>query len=263
MTAFSVSTRGASQALVRDVLLRDGSTLRLQTPSPADFDELKSFYDRLSWESKFLRFRGYPRTDLVARLEAEASGAQRFALIGRQSGRVIAAAAYIELREKGVAEVSFAVADEFQRRGIGTRMLEQLAAVGADRGIRRFDAEVMAENRAMLRLFEHAGFAVARVGSGGEMTVSLDITPGRAVEERIGERDHVGAVAALRSVLAPSSIAVAGAPGWSRNLLGQVMTNICAVGFRGQVLPVDPDGGWSVACPPCAASASSRSGRSW
>ena len=139
--------------------------------------------------------------------------------------------------------MSFAVADEFQRRGIGTRMLEQLASVGAERGIRRFDAEVMAENGAMVRLFEHAGFAVGRVGSGGEVTVSLDITPGRAVQERIGERDHVGAVAALRSVLAPSSIAVVRAAGPSGNLLGQVMTNICTGGFRGQVLPVDPDGG--------------------
>ena len=241
--AFSANPRGASRALVRDVLLRDGSTLRLQTPSPADFDELKAFYDGLSWESQFLRFRGYPRTDLVARLEADASGARRVALIGRQSGRVVAAAAYIELREKDVAEVSFAVADELQRRGIGTRMLEQLASVGAERGIRRFDAEVMAENRAMMRLFEQAGFAVGRVGSGGEVTVSLDIRPGQAVQERIGKRDHVGAVAALRSVLAPSSIAVLTAAGPSGKLLSQVMNNICAGGFRGLLRPVDPDGG--------------------
>jgi acyl-CoA synthetase (NDP forming)/RimJ/RimL family protein N-acetyltransferase len=238
-----VSPRGSSRALVRDVLLRDGSTLRLQTPSPADFDEIKSFYDGLSWESQFLRFRGYPRTDLVARVEANASGVERFTLIGRQSGRVVAAAAYVELREKGVAEVSFAVADEFQRRGIATRMLEQLASAGAEHGIRRFDAEVMAENRAMVRLFEHAGFGVRRVGSGGDVTVSLDITPDRGVQERIGERDHVGAVAALRSVLAPASIAVVGTAGASGDLLRQVMTNIGAGGFRGQVLPVDPNGG--------------------
>ena len=242
-SASSVSPRGGSPALVRDVLLRDGSTLRLQTPSPADVDEIKSFYDGLSWESQFMRFRGYPRTDLVARLEAGASGLERFALIGRQSGRVVVVAAFIELREKGAAEVSFAVADEFQRRGIATRALEQLASVGAERGIRRLDAEVMAENRAMLGVFEHAGFAVGRVGSGGEVTVSLDITPAPAVQERIGERDHVGAVAALRSVLAPSSIAVVGPAGQSGNLLGQVMTNICAGGFRGAVRPVDPDGG--------------------
>ena len=36
------------EPLVRDVLLRDGWTLRLQTPTPVDYDEIKAFYDGLS-----------------------------------------------------------------------------------------------------------------------------------------------------------------------------------------------------------------------
>ena len=151
--------------MVRDVLLRDGSTLRLQTPTPADFDDIKAFYDGLSPESRYLRFHGFGRTDTVARADAEASGVDRLALIGRHDGRVVAVAGYDGLREPGVAEVAFAVADDDQRRGIGMRMLEQLAAIAADRGIHRFDAEVMAGNRPMLGVFEHAGFAVRRRGS--------------------------------------------------------------------------------------------------
>ena len=89
-------------------------------------------------------------------------------------------------------------------------MLERLAAIAADRGIHRFDAEVAASNGPMLRVFEHAGFAVGHRGS-GELTVSLDITPTEAARERIDERDHFAAVASLRALLAPSSIAVAGA----------------------------------------------------
>ena len=129
--------------LARDVLLRDGSTLRLQTPAPPDFEDIKAFYDGLSPESRYLRFHGYGRTDFAARAAVEASGVDRLALIGRHDGRVVAVASYDGLREPGVAEVSFAVADDLQRHGIGTRMLEQLAAIGAERGIRRFDAEVM------------------------------------------------------------------------------------------------------------------------
>ena len=49
-------------------------------------------------------------------------------------------------------------------RGIGMRMLEQLAEIAAGRGIHRFDAEVAAGNRLMLGVFEHAGFAVRRTG---------------------------------------------------------------------------------------------------
>ena len=199
------------QPLVRDVLLRDGATLRLQSPKLGDFDDIKAFYDGLSPESRYLRFHGFGRTDAVARADAEASGVDRLALIGRRDGRVVAAAGYDGLREPGVAEVAFAVADDDQQRGIGMRMLEQLAEIGAERGIHRFVAEVMANNGPMLGVFEHAGFAVRRRGSSGELTVSLDITPTEAIQERIDERDHLASIASLRPILAPASIAVVGA----------------------------------------------------
>jgi acyl-CoA synthetase (NDP forming)/GNAT superfamily N-acetyltransferase len=228
--------------LVRDVLLRDGSTLRLQAPTPADFEDIKAFYDGLSLESRHFRFHGLGRTDTVARADAEASGVDRLALIGRHDGRVMAVACYVGLREPGVAEVAFAVADDHQRRGIGMRMLEQLAAIGADRGIRRFDAEVMADNRPMLGVFEHAGFTVRREGF-GELTVWLDITPTDAVLERIDERDHFAAVASLRAIFAPSSLAVVGAAAAPGNVGGAVLANIIAGGFKGVVTPVNRAGG--------------------
>ena len=110
---------------------------------------------------------------------AEADGVDRVTLIARHDGRVVAVAGFEGLREPRAAEVAFAVADDFQGRGAGTRMLEQLAAIAADRGISRFDAEVMFGNQAMLGVFEGAGFVVRRQASFGELTVSLDITPTR------------------------------------------------------------------------------------
>ena len=180
----------SQKPLIRDVLLRDGMTLRLQAPAPADYDDIKAFYDRLSPENRYLRFHGFGRTDIIARADAGASGVDRVALIARRDGLVVAAACYVGLREPGVAEVAFAVADADHRRGIATRMLEQLAAIAADRGIHRFDALVMTSNGPMLRVFEHGGFAVRRRSSFGELTVSLDITPTEAVQERIDERDR-------------------------------------------------------------------------
>jgi acetate---CoA ligase (ADP-forming) len=229
--------------LIRDVLLRDGSTLRLQATTPADFQDIKAFYDGLSPESAYFRFHGSGRTDIVARAEAEATGVDRLALVGRHDGQVIAISSYDGLREPGAAEVAFAVADEYQRRGIGTRMLEQLAAIAADHGIHRFDAEVMAANRRMLGVFEHAGFAVQREGSFGEVTVSLDVTPSESVREVIDQRDHFAAIASLRPVLAPSSIAIVGAAAGHANVGRAVLANIVAGGFQGVVMPVNRDGG--------------------
>ncbi len=228
--------------LVRDVLLRDGSTLRLQAPKPADFHDIKAFYDGLSPDSRYLRFHGFGRTDTVARADAEATGVDRLTLIGWHDGRVMAVACYVGLREPGVAEVAFAVADDDQHRGIGMRMLEQLAEIAADRGIHRFDAEVMASNGPMLGVFQHAGFAVRRKGF-GELTVWLDITPTEAVLERIDQRDHFAAIASLRPILAPSSVAVVGAAATPGNVGRAVLANIVAGDFEGVVTPVNRAGG--------------------
>jgi acyl-CoA synthetase (NDP forming)/RimJ/RimL family protein N-acetyltransferase len=239
----TVASASEVQPLVRDVLLRDGATLRLQAPTPVDLDDIKAFYDGLSPQSRYLRFHGFVRTDAIARADAEATGADRLALISRHEGRIVAVACYSGLREPGVAEVAFAVADDEQGRGIGMRMLEQLAEIAADRGIHRFDAEVMASNGPMLGVFEHAGFAVRRRGSFGELTVSLDITPTEGVLERIGERDHFAAIASLRPILAPSSVAVVGAAATPGNVGGAVLANIISGGFKGVVTPVNRAGG--------------------
>ncbi len=226
--------------LVRDVLLLDGSTLRLRAPAPEDLDDLSAFYDGLSPESRYLRFHGFGRTDLAVRALIEASGSDRVALIGRQGGRVVAAAQYDVLREPGVAEVAFTVAEDFRRRGTATRLLEQLAAAAAERGIRKFIAEVLSSNRPMLSVFGHAGFHVERQGAFGEVTVSLDLTPTEAVRDSIDARDHVAAVASLRPLLAPDSVAVVGA---SSELGRLMLANIRAGGFKGEVAVVDRTGG--------------------
>ena len=124
---------------------------------------------------------------------------------------MVASAGYDRLREPGVAEVSFTVADDLQGRGVATRMLEQLASIAAAEGIQRFDAEVLDDNTSMLRVFERAGFDLRSRGDFDEVIVSLDIRPTEAIQERIDERDHLAAVASLRPVLAPASVAVVGA----------------------------------------------------
>ena len=60
--------------------------------------------------------------------------------------RIVALANYVRLRDPASAEVAFTVADAYQGRGIATRLLEQLAALAAARGIERFVGEVMADN---------------------------------------------------------------------------------------------------------------------
>jgi len=167
----------------------------------------------------------------------------RVALLARLNDRVVAVAGYHRLNEPTAAEVAFAVADEMQGRGLATRMLEQLADIAAERGITRFDAEVLAGNRRMLGVFSGAGFDTQRRSEFGEVTVSLDLRGGERLEQRMADRTHVAAVASLRALLEPRSVAVVGASAREDSVGGAIFRTIVAGGFAGVAVPVHPDGG--------------------
>jgi acyl-CoA synthetase (NDP forming)/RimJ/RimL family protein N-acetyltransferase len=226
-------------ALVRDVILRDGSVLRLRMPTPDDEPAIRAFFDRLDPESRYLRFHGHVKSSRVAAHYAAADGENRVALLAHREGEVVAVAGYERLRELGAAEVAFAVLASEQGRGLGTRMLEQLAAHAADHGIHRFDASVMAENRRMLRVFANAGFGVRRETSHGVTELSLDIRPSERLAERIAERDHLATVASLRPLLQPESLAVVGASNAPGSVGGTIFANVLASGFTGIATPVN------------------------
>jgi acyl-CoA synthetase (NDP forming)/RimJ/RimL family protein N-acetyltransferase len=230
-------------ALVRDVILRDGSALRLRSPAPADEEAIKAFFDALSFESRYMRFHGAGRTDLISRDYARADGDARVALLAHLGDRVVAVAGYDRLNEPGAAEVAFAVADDQHGRGLATRMLEQLAEVAAGRAIGRFDAEVLPDNRPMLRVFGNAGFDVRRVSRDGVAHLSLDLRPTDALAERIADRTHAATVASLRPLLAPASIAVVGASAREGSTGGAIHQGIVLGGYRGVATPVHRDGG--------------------
>src|SRR4051794_22973562 len=229
--------------LVRDVILRDGSALRLRSPEAGDEAAIKAFFDALAPESRYMRFHGAGRTDTVSRDYAGADGDTRVALLARFGDRVVAVAGYDRLNEPGVAEVAFAVADDMQGRGLATRMLEQLAQVGGERGVRRFDAEVLSDNRRMLGVFSSAGFDIRRETAFGEAHLELDIRPSERAAEAMAERVHRAAVASLRPVLAPASVAVVGASAREGSLGAELLRRIVAGGFAGVAAAVSRGGG--------------------
>ena len=160
----------------------------------------------------------------------------------RPEERVVTLASFSRLRDPSTAEVAFAVADEEQGRGIGTRLLEQLATRAADIGIRTFVAEVMAANRAMLRVFSDAGFEIGRELEGGTIEVRLSIQPTETFRERVEARDHVAVSASLRPFFSPASVAVIGASRRRGSIGGELFRNILDADFTGAVYPVNGSG---------------------
>ena len=175
-----------------DVVLRDGSTLRLRAPAAADEGELIRLFEALSPDSRYLRFHGATIVDHTTVAGAlETDWHSRGSLLGEladPSGAVrpVALATYVRLHNPRRAEVAFAVADELHGRGIGTRLLERLAAHAAEVGIEEFVAEVLPQNRAMLHVLDDAGFESARALQDGviEVVLHLESPPATITDRR-------------------------------------------------------------------------------
>jgi acetate---CoA ligase (ADP-forming) len=232
---------------VRDVILRDGSTLRLRAPAAGDEEALVTFFRALSDESIYSRFHGFPSvtSELVAPV-LDPDWLERGALIAAlgegADERVVAVANYVRLRDPLAAEVAFTVADELQGHGAGTRLLEQLAEVAGEVGIESFVAEVMTSNRPMLRVFEDAGFFVSRVFEPGGVEVRLSIVPTGHYRKRVDERDHVAVAASLRPFFSPSTVAVVGASSRRGSIGGELYRNVLEADFEGVAYPVNLKG---------------------
>jgi acetyl coenzyme A synthetase (ADP forming)-like protein len=239
----SAATHDREWAATVDVILRDGATLRLRAPAKEDAGALTAFFTGLSERSFYMRFHGIRRVDdgLVQHF-LEPDWQERGVLIGELGDRIVAVAEFMRLRDESVAEAAFAVADDHQGRGIGTRLLEQLALRAAEAGVERFVAEVLPENRAMLGVFEGAGLEVTRELDGGEFEVHFPIAPTERYRARVEERDHLAVTTSLRPFFEPNSVAVIGASRRRGSIGGELFRNILAADFAGAAYPVNRDG---------------------
>ena len=230
-----------------DVILRDGTTLRLRPPTEADVHGVMAFFADLSVRSRFLRFHGFTVAgDRFVRSFVEPDWAERGSLIGVMGDaadeRVVGVGNYVRLRDPQSAEAAFAVADEFQGKGIGTRMLEQLAQRAAAHGIGAFIAEVLPENNTMLSVFSNAGFVPTRTLEGGVIEVRFPIEATEGYRARVDERDHVAVTASLRPFFEPRTVAVIGASARRGSIGGELFRNVLAGGFTGAAYPVNRSG---------------------
>ena len=234
---------GGQAAGAVDVILKDGGTLRLRPPAGGDAEAVLAFLQGLSERTLYMRFHGIRHVD-DAMVEAmvEPDWVERGALAGWLGDRVVGIANYVRLRDPAVAEAAFVVADEEQGRGVGTRLLEQLAARAAETGVSRFVAEVLAENRQMLSVFTGAGFDVVRELEHGEVEVSFPLAATETFQARVEERDHVAVAASLRPFFEPATVAVIGASRRRGSIGGELFRNVLEADFDGAAYPVNRGG---------------------
>jgi acyl-CoA synthetase (NDP forming)/RimJ/RimL family protein N-acetyltransferase len=223
-----------------DVVLRDGSVAHVRPIVPNDADALRRFHARQSPESIYLRFFA-PLKVLsdkdVARF-TEVDYDRRVALVATVRGEIIGIARYDRLEET-TAEVAFHISDAHQGKGVGSVLLEHLAAIGQERGVAKFVADVLPQNRKMIQVFTDAGYEVSYHFDDGVIEVAFTIEPTEQSQAVRISREHRADALSVRSALFPDSIAVIGASRRTDSIGHQLLSNIRAGGFTGRVHAVN------------------------
>jgi acyl-CoA synthetase (NDP forming)/RimJ/RimL family protein N-acetyltransferase len=225
-----------------DVVLSDGHTVHVRPIVPGDADRLRRFHARQSPESIYFRYFS-PRPQLSERDVAHFTTVDhhdRVAFVALSLDEIIAVARYERYRGTDTAEVAFFVDDEHHGRGLASLLLEYLVAAGQERGLRRFAATTLPNNRRMMAVFQSAGYQVASRLDEGVVEVAFDIDPTGASQAAMVRRERAAEAASVRPLLEPSSVAVVGASRDGRGLGAEVLRNLVDNGFTGRLDAINP-----------------------
>lgn len=226
-----------------DIVLRDGGGARVRPIKPEDGDLVIEFFEKLGPESRYYRFFRVKNTLEPDEIEhfTSVDYHSRMALIALLDGEMIGVGRYdVDPNEPTSAEVAFAVVDEQQGRGLGTKLLELLTSHARSHGIEEFRAFVLGENRRMMRVFRNSGYELTRTMDSGVFTVDFPVTESEASLAIEAENERRAVAASLLPLFFPRSIAVIGASNDAASIGGRLFNNILAEGFVGPLYPVNP-----------------------
>jgi len=239
-----------STAAVADAyaLLTDGTMIEIRSAAPDDAPAVTAFHDAMSAGSAYQRFFSLRRPDAEreAQRVCRAQGPGHAALLAVCGAKIIGVATYEPTAAEGMAEVSVAVADDVQGRGVATLLLEHLVSAARREGIRVFTAPVLVTNTQMLKVVADAGLHIRRKQAGGVIEVTADV-PGDDADpwrepylDAVGRRESQADVASLRHLFRPASVAVVGASRRVHSVGREILRNIVTGGFAGPVYAVNP-----------------------
>ncbi|MEU1509349.1 GNAT family N-acetyltransferase [Kitasatospora sp. NPDC005748] len=228
-----------------EALLTDGTTVVIRPLGPQDRQAVLDLHsDRMSAESRRLRFFGVSRN--APRLVADRlCGEPRAGLLslGAWVGDELIGEADCEILDNRpeTAELALAVADRWHRRGTATLLLEHLTHAARRRGVRVFEADTLAGNRGVHRVFADLGLPVHRRLDQGEIRVRVPLDESdEHYRAAVDERGRRADVASLGAMLRPGSVAVVGVSRRPGSVGRTVLAKIRQGGFTGPVWAVNP-----------------------
>jgi RimJ/RimL family protein N-acetyltransferase len=162
--------------------LRDGQEIVIRPIRPDDREELAAGMRRLSPESRYRRFftptNELSTSELSYLTEVDHHDHEALVALEPDSLHGIGVARFVRSRQDTeLAEVAVAVADSWQNRGVATALLDRLTQRAREEGVRRFSAEILADNQPMLDLIDELGDVTMRRVDHGSVEVEVELPP--------------------------------------------------------------------------------------
>jgi RimJ/RimL family protein N-acetyltransferase len=145
--------------------LRDGRPLEIRALRPEDQADLLAAVGRLGTESLYRRFfavkRHFSEREIASSVNVDFVTHVALIAVVRNDARegIVGGGRYV-VTEAGKAELAFAIVDQYQGQGIGTVLLRHLIVIARAGGLQELVADVLAYNRAMIKVFERSGLPV-------------------------------------------------------------------------------------------------------
>ncbi|MBN2457387.1 MAG: GNAT family N-acetyltransferase [Sedimentisphaerales bacterium] len=170
------------EELERYDTLRDGTEIFFRPVKPTDEPALSEMLYSLSEESVRKRYMTrtmtFPHKDVQQLTNVDYT--QNLAIVGTVPGvsgeEIVAIAQYFLDPKTQAAEVAFIVQDEWQKKGMGTFLLDCITEMAKQRAVKSFYAKVLPNNKAMLSIFHNSGYRVNTEFDGDVYNINYDLT---------------------------------------------------------------------------------------
>ena len=170
----------------REIALRNGTRVQVRVARPDDRDKIVAAFNELEPDSVYTRFFSMRKELTSAELDRLTSTdfshfVGLLAVVGHGAEEtVIGGATYVALptsNDTRAAEVAFTIEEDYQGQGLAGQLFAMLADIGRQHGIQRFEAEVLAGNAPMLKVFERSGLPLTKARDAGVTHVVMDLAP--------------------------------------------------------------------------------------
>ncbi|MDD5167472.1 MAG: GNAT family N-acetyltransferase, partial [Syntrophales bacterium] len=161
----------------------DNLEVHFRAIKPSDEDEMRRLFYRFSDQAVYYRYfspiKTMPHTKMQEYVNINYRCVMSLVGIVKESGveKIIAEARFARSKSNFLADTAFIVDECYQGKGIASFLFDLLIRAAREEGVEGFSADILADNKAMLKVYEKAPFPVKAVLTSGIYKLTIPFTP--------------------------------------------------------------------------------------